>query len=75
MPKLVLPLTDLRIKSAKPREKSYKLSDGGGLFVQINPVGTKLWRLSYTQPNGKKNNLALGAYPVVTPWRPHARSA
>jgi integrase len=66
MPKLVLPLTDLRIKSAKPRDKNYKLSDGGGLFVLITTVGTKLWRMSYTQPNGKKNNLALGAYPVVT---------
>lgn len=66
MPKLVLPLTDLRIKSAKPREKTYKLSDGGGLFIEITPVGTKLWRLGYTQPSGKKNRLALGAYPVVT---------
>ncbi len=66
MPKLVLPLTDLKIKNAKPREKTYKLSDGGGLFIQITTVGTKLWRMSYTQPSGKKTNLALGAYPVVT---------
>ncbi len=66
MPKLVLPLTDLQIKSAKPREKTYKLSDGGGLFIEITPVGTKLWRMGYTQPNGKKTRLALGAYPVVT---------
>ncbi len=66
MPKLVLPLTDLQIKSAKPREKTYKLSDGGGLFIEITPVGTKLWRLGYTQLSGKKTRLALGVYPVVT---------
>jgi hypothetical protein len=66
MPKLVLPLTDLRIKSAKPREKAYKLSDGGGLYLEVTAVGTKLWRFAYTQANGKKNRIALGAYPVVS---------
>jgi hypothetical protein len=61
MPRLVLPLSDLLIKSAKPREKSYKLSDGGGLYLEVTPVGTKLWRMSYTQANGKKNLLAAPA--------------
>jgi hypothetical protein len=64
MPKFVLPLTDLKVKSAKPREKTYKLSDGGGLYLEVTPVGSKLWRLGYTQANGKKHRLALGAYPV-----------
>jgi integrase len=66
MPKLVLPLTDLRVKSAKPREKIYKLSDGGGLYLEVTPLGAKLWRMSFTQANGKKNRLSFGAYPVVT---------
>ena len=66
MPKLVLPLTDLKVKNAKPREKTYKLTDGGGLYLDVTPVGSKLWRLGYTQANGKKNRLALGVYPVVT---------
>ena len=66
MPKLVLPLTDAKIKNAKPREKTYKPSDGGGLYIEITPVGTKLWRMGFTQANGKKNRRALGAYPVVT---------
>ncbi|WP_426114803.1 Arm DNA-binding domain-containing protein [Massilia sp. PWRC2] len=48
MPKLVLPLTDLRVKSAKPREKLYKLSDGGGLFLEVTPLGAKLRRFGYT---------------------------
>jgi hypothetical protein len=66
MPKLVLPLTEAKLKNAKPLEKTYKLSDGGGLYLEVTPVGSKLWRLGYTQQNGKKNRLALGAYPVVT---------
>jgi hypothetical protein len=66
MPKLVLPLTDAKIKNAKPREKTYKLSDGGGLYLEVTPVGSKLWRLGYTQANDKKNRLAFGVYPVVT---------
>lgn len=66
MPKLVLPLTEAKIRNAKPREKTYKLSDGGGLYLEVNPVGSKLWRLGYTQQNGKKNRLALGANPIVT---------
>ena len=64
--KLVLPLTDAKIKNAKPREKVYKLSDGDGLYLEVTPVGSKLWRIGYPQANGKKNRLALGAYPVVT---------
>jgi hypothetical protein len=55
MPKLVLPLTDAKVKNAKPREKTYKLSDGGGQYLEITPVGSKLWRMGYTQANGKKN--------------------
>jgi len=40
-------LTATQIKNAKPREKKYKLFDGGGLFLQINSNGSKLWRLKY----------------------------
>jgi hypothetical protein len=62
MPKLVLPPTDAKVKNAKPREKTYKLSDGGGLYLDVTPVGSKLWRLGYTQANGKQKRLA----PVCT---------
>lgn len=47
----MLPLTDLKVISAKPREKIYKLSDGGGLYLAVTPLGTKLWHMSYTQAN------------------------
>ena len=40
-------LTDVAIKNAKPRAKPYKLGDGGGLFLLVQPSGGKLWRLKY----------------------------
>ena len=40
-------LTDVAIKNAKPRVKSYKLGDAGGLFLLVQPSGGKLWRLKY----------------------------
>jgi integrase len=66
MPRNVQPLTDLRIKTAKPRDKIYKLADGGGLYLEVHPTGSKHWRMSYTQSNHKKTRLSFGAYPVVT---------
>ena len=58
-------LTDTAIKNAKPKEKPYKLFDGGGLFLLVNPVGSKLWRLKY-RIGGREKLLALGAYPAMT---------
>ncbi|PWK43765.1 tyrosine-type recombinase/integrase [Pseudomonas sp. OV226] len=65
MPRKVIQLTDSAIKAAKPHEKPYKLSDGGGLYLEIMPTGSKLWRLKYRH-FGKENRLALGSYPGVT---------
>lgn len=58
-------LTATEIKSAKPREKKYKLSDGRGLFLQVNPNGSKLWRLKY-RFNSKDKEYAIGVYPQIT---------
>ena len=58
-------LSDAKIKNSKPKEKPYKLFDGGGLFLLIAPQGGKLWRLKY-RADGKERLLALGAYPEVT---------
>lgn len=66
MPKLIAPLTDIQIRTAKPLEKPYKLSDGGGLYVEIMPHGSKLWRMKVRQANGKESILSFGAYPGVT---------
>jgi len=58
-------LTDVNIRKAKPREKPYKLSDGGGLYVQVEPGGGKLWRFDF-RFDGKRKTLALGKYPDVS---------
>lgn len=58
-------LTDLKIKKAKAKEKPYKMYDALGLFVLINPNGSKLWRQKY-QLNGKERLITHGSYPSVT---------
>jgi integrase len=58
-------LTDARIRSAKPADKLYKLSDGGGLQLWITPDGAKRWRLAY-RFEGKQRTLAIGVYPKVS---------
>jgi hypothetical protein len=40
-------LTDTAIRAARSRAKPYKLSDGGGLYLLMKPIGTRLWRLKY----------------------------
>jgi integrase len=55
-------LSDIAIRNAKAKEKPYKLSDSGGLFLLIATTGGKLWRYSY-RFDGKQKTLALGIYP------------
>ena len=57
-------LSDLAIKTAKPGAKPIRLSDSGGLYLEIAPSGGKLWRLKY-RFGGKEKRLALGKYPEV----------
>lgn len=59
-----MPLTDSAIKSAKPADKPCKLADAQGLYLLVNPTGSKLWRLKY-RFDGKEKTLAFGAYPAV----------
>jgi integrase len=66
MPKRVPPLTQLQVRNAKPREKAYKLADGGGLYLEVMPAGGKLWRMKYRRPNGAENRLSLGSFPEVS---------
>lgn len=58
------PLSDALIRKAKPLEKPYKLFDGGGLFVLVNPNGSKYWRMKY-RIVGKERLLSIGIYPDV----------
>lgn len=54
-------LSDTRIRNTKPADNPIKLTDGGGLFLLINPNGSRLWRYRY-RLNGKENVFALGEY-------------
>ncbi|MBK9160002.1 MAG: integrase arm-type DNA-binding domain-containing protein [Nitrosomonadales bacterium] len=55
-------LTEVAIKKAKPEVKPYKMSDGGGMYLEVMPNGSKYWRLKY-RFGGKEKRLALGVYP------------
>jgi integrase len=57
-------LKDLAVRSAKPKQRAYKMSDGGGLYLYVSPAGGKLWRWDYRH-DGKGKTMALGKYPDV----------
>ncbi|EDD3248681.1 DUF4102 domain-containing protein [Salmonella enterica subsp. enterica serovar Newport] len=56
-----------QIETAKPKEKAYKMADGGGLYLEVSPKGSKYWRMKYRRPSDKKEDrLAFGVYPTIT---------
>ena len=57
-------LTDTALRQAKPKDKHYKLSDSGGLYLLVKPNG-KYWRMDYRYA-GKRKTLAIGVYPQVS---------
>lgn len=57
-----MPLSDTAIRNAKPTDKPQKLADGGGLYLLLNPNGSRWWRLKY-RAGGKEKLLSLGTYP------------
>ena len=57
-----MPLSDTAIKNAKPLEKPYKMPDERGMYVLVNPNGSKYFRLDY-RFNKQRKTLALGVYP------------
>jgi len=59
-----MPLTDVTVRTAKPRDKPYKLSDSGGLYVEVTPAGGKRWRWKY-RIEGREKLLSMGVYPDV----------
>ena len=60
-----MPLSEFAARKAKPRDKPYKLSDGGGLYLHVQSSGSKLWRLKYRY-QGKEKLLSYGPYPQIT---------
>ena len=59
-----MPLTDSQCRSAKPKMKPFKLSDGEGLYLEVMPTGTRYWRLKYRFLK-KEKRIAFGPYPAV----------
>lgn len=58
-------LTARQVETAKPKEKSYKLFDGGGLYLEVTAKGSRYWRMKY-RFGGKEKRLAFGVFPIVT---------
>lgn len=63
--RILMALTDLKVKAARPNRKPYHLTDGHGLFLIVQPNGSKLWRWKY-RFQGKFRLMALGSYPELT---------
>ena len=60
-----MPLTDIKIRQAKPADKPIKLADTAGLYLEVKPSGSKLWRYRY-RIAGRENLFAIGEYPQVS---------
>ena len=58
-------LSDVLVKKAKPKEKTYRLFDEKGLYLEVSPTGGKWWRFKY-RINGKEKRLSVGTYPEAT---------
>jgi len=65
MARQVLPLTDVKIRKAKPKDKVYKLYDGGGLVLYVTPKGKKVFRFKYKMA-GKEKTITIGDYGVFS---------
>ena len=67
MARTTTPLTNTQIKQSKPKDKLFKLSDGGGLQLWVKPNGTKSWVLDYINPiNKKRSSLSIGMFPSIS---------
>jgi hypothetical protein len=60
-----MPLSDEVVRNFKQNDKTVRLFDGGGMYLEVSPTGRKWWRLKYRFA-GKENRLSLGIYPDVS---------
>ena len=59
-----MPLTNTGIRNTKPEEKTRRLYDERGLYLEVSPSGGKWWRLKY-RFNGKEKRISFGVFPEV----------
>ncbi len=71
MPRTLRKLTDRQVKNAKGRQR---IGDGGGLWLQVGPTGTKSWLFRFTR-NGKAHAMGLGPYPDISLARAREKAA
>ena len=60
-----MPLTNVSARAAIPRDKSYRIADGNGMYLEVMPTGAKYWRMKF-RIAGKEKRLAFGVYPEVS---------
>ena len=60
-----MPLTNTKIRAAKPADKTYRLSDEKGMYLEVTKAGGRYWRMKYRHL-GKEKRLALGVYPETS---------
>ena len=58
-------LTDAKIRTLKPSDKPFKVSDSHGLYLLVKPGGSRHWYLKY-RISGKESRIALGAYQAIS---------
>ena len=58
-------LTNTRIRNTKPLDKTQRLFDGGGLYLEVSPSGGKWWRYKYRY-GGREKRISLGTYPDIS---------
>ena len=61
-----MPLTDTKVKNARPQDKPYTLQDGQGLYLEVRPTGSKFWRYRYWLTSSKDGRYTIGEYPSVS---------
>ena len=57
-------LTDTAVRNVQPKDKPFKISDSGGLYLLVKSTG-KYWRMNYRYA-GKQKTLSIGVYPTIT---------
>jgi integrase len=65
MPKTATPLNDTRIKALKPKAARYRVSDGGGLVLEVMVSGSKVWRYRYSLHGERQPMVTVGDYPAI----------
>jgi len=65
MPKRIKPLSEVKVRTVKAKEKAFKLFDGDGLYLLVTKSGGKLWHFKY-RFDRKEKKLTFGAYPIIS---------